>query len=184
MHALRAARPADAPALAALAEATFRATFGAANRAADMDLHCAGSYGPARQAAELADPQLQTWVVEAPAGARPGPASAVGPLVAFAQLRRGGAAPTCLPAGRWAELARLYVDTAWQGRRVADALMGAAVEAAAAGGAEGLWLGVWEHNPRAIRFYWRQGFAVVGDHRFLLGDDPQRDLVMRRATPA
>ncbi len=41
-----------------------------------------------------------------------------------------------------------------------------------------LWLGVWEHNPRAVAFYRKKGFRVVGDHVFQLGSDPQRDLIM------
>jgi diamine N-acetyltransferase len=47
-----------------------------------------------------------------------------------------------------------------------------------------VWLGVWEHNPRAIRFYQRLGFAEVGDHVFVVGTDPQRDLVMIRILTA
>ena len=41
-----------------------------------------------------------------------------------------------------------------------------------------LWLGVWERNPRAIAFYRKAGFVEVGSHTFVLGSDPQRDLVL------
>jgi ribosomal protein S18 acetylase RimI-like enzyme len=41
-----------------------------------------------------------------------------------------------------------------------------------------LWLGVWEHNPRAITFYRKFGLEVVGTHAFMLGLDRQRDLIM------
>jgi ribosomal protein S18 acetylase RimI-like enzyme len=51
---------------------------------------------------------------------------------------------------------------------------------AKAAGAAALWLGVWERNPRALAFYRKWGFDVVGEHTFRLGDDPQRDLIMRR----
>jgi ribosomal protein S18 acetylase RimI-like enzyme len=53
-------------------------------------------------------------------------------------------------------------------------------EATAAGG-KTLWLGVWERNPRAIRFYEKQGFRDVGSYLFVLGTDPQTDRVMTRA---
>jgi len=43
-----------------------------------------------------------------------------------------------------------------------------------------LWLGVWERNARAIAFYRKQGFEVVGEQEFMLGADRQRDLVMAR----
>jgi ribosomal protein S18 acetylase RimI-like enzyme len=47
-------------------------------------------------------------------------------------------------------------------------------------GAAGLWLGVWEHNPRAIRFYEKAGFHDVGSHHFQLGSDAQTDRLMVR----
>jgi ribosomal protein S18 acetylase RimI-like enzyme len=43
-----------------------------------------------------------------------------------------------------------------------------------------MWLGVWEYNPRAQRFYEKNGFRIVGSHVFLLGEDPQTDLLMQR----
>ena len=54
------------------------------------------------------------------------------------------------------------------------------------GGAKAIWLGVWERNPRAIRFYAKYGFTPVGEQPFVLGTDPQHDQVMVRslATPA
>ncbi|MFN7984164.1 MAG: hypothetical protein U0Q11_20145 [Vicinamibacterales bacterium] len=43
---------------------------------------------------------------------------------------------------------------------------------------------MWEHNPRAIAFYRKFGFEIVGDHVFTVGTDPQRDLVMSRQLTA
>ena len=43
-----------------------------------------------------------------------------------------------------------------------------------------LWLGVWEHNPKAIRFYERMGFELFGAHVFLLGNDMQTDVLMKK----
>jgi hypothetical protein len=43
---------------------------------------------------------------------------------------------------------------------------------------------VWERNPRAIRFYGKYGFRPVGDQTFVLGTDPQRDLVLERPVAA
>lgn len=40
-----------------------------------------------------------------------------------------------------------------------------------------LWLGVWEHNSGAIRFYKRMGFKEVGSHDFKLGSSLQRDIL-------
>jgi ribosomal protein S18 acetylase RimI-like enzyme len=51
---------------------------------------------------------------------------------------------------------------------------------AQAAGSAVLWLGVWERNARAQAFYRKWGFDDVGEHSFKLGDDSQRDLIMRR----
>jgi ribosomal protein S18 acetylase RimI-like enzyme len=44
-----------------------------------------------------------------------------------------------------------------------------------------IWLDVWERNARAIAFYQKWGFAVVGTQTFQLGSDLQNDLLMQRA---
>jgi ribosomal protein S18 acetylase RimI-like enzyme len=78
------------------------------------------------------------------------------------------------------EIVRFYVDRAWRGTGLAAALMDAAAEEARGRGARSLWLGVWERNPRAIRFYEKCGFRDVGSQDFVLGSDVQRDRVMAR----
>ena len=42
-----------------------------------------------------------------------------------------------------------------------------------------IWLGVWEENHRAIKFYEKNGFKVFGKHKFVLGKDVQTDLLMK-----
>jgi ribosomal protein S18 acetylase RimI-like enzyme len=79
-----------------------------------------------------------------------------------------------------AELARLYVDHAWQGRGVAAALLDAVSARAAAAGATGLWLAVYQRNARAVAFYRRQRFVVAGAGTFRMGDELQHDWVMMR----
>lgn len=163
---LRTATVDDAGPLAALAEATFRATFADTNSAQDMDQYCASSFGTALQLQEIKDPDLVTMV-----------ADQGGELVAFGQLRRGSA-PACVRAVRPAEIRRLYLDRAWHGQGLAQQLMAALMTRAESWQADAVWLGVWEHNPRAVAFYEKSGFRVVGDHEFVLGTDRQRDLVM------
>jgi ribosomal protein S18 acetylase RimI-like enzyme len=75
---------------------------------------------------------------------------------------------------------RLYVDARYHGKGVAALLMDACIDAARRYDTKALWLGVWEHNPRAIAFYAKCGFVEVGEQVFPLGGDLQRDLVMAR----
>jgi len=46
--------------------------------------------------------------------------------------------------------------------------------------ADVLWLDVWEKNPRAIAFYHKWGFTVVGEQGFQMGEELQHDLLMQR----
>jgi diamine N-acetyltransferase len=166
---IRFAVAGDAVELAALAERTFRDTFAADNRGDDMDAHCARSYSPAIQAQELADPAMQTIVA----------VDGDECLIAFAQVRP--AAPPCAPAAPSPqEVWRFYVERAYHGAGLAQALIDALVRTAQDRGAKTLWLGVWEQNPRAQAFYRKCGFVDIGAHQFRLGSDLQTDRVMLR----
>ena len=83
-------------------------------------------------------------------------------------------------AERPIELARLYSHQEYLGRGVGQDLMDACFELASENDHDVIWLGVWEFNPRAQRFYERNGFRIVGRHKFQLGSDPQTDLLMQR----
>jgi ribosomal protein S18 acetylase RimI-like enzyme len=165
---IRKAGIGDAMQLSELAEATFRATFGAMNTARHMDLHCRNSYSEQIQAAEISNSEMVTFVSEAE-----------GRWIGYAQLR-WGEAPGCVRARAAGEIQRLYVVEDWHGRGVAQELMNTCINEIRQHGSDVAWLGVWERNPRAIAFYNKFGFEEVGDHIFPLGGDPQRDIVMVR----
>lgn len=160
---------ADAAALAALGERTFRDTYAKDNRPEDMEAFVARAYGPAQQTRELSDPRVRVYLAEQDGGA-----------VGFAMLRAGDA-PACVTGPRPLQLARLYVDRTAQGTGVGAALLTRALEDGRARGFHTLWLTVWEHNPRASAFYARWGFTPVGTSTFQVGEDLQRDFVLARA---
>ena len=64
------------------------------------------------------------------------------------------------------------------GSGVGAALMTACIEEATRRRYDGIWLGVWGKNIRAIRFYSQWGFVQVGTQPFVLGNDRQTDLVL------
>lgn len=166
---IRRAVAADAVELSELAERTFRDAFSSQNTAENMDLHCAATFSPALQSAEIGNPGILTLVAESD-----------GKLVAFAQVHLDPKTPACVPVAPAVELNRLYVERSFHGKGLAGELMAEVLQRAEQQGAVAVWLGVWEHNPRAIRFYQRSGFVEVGDHVFVVGTDPQRDVLMMR----
>lgn len=78
------------------------------------------------------------------------------------------------------EIERIYVLREFYGKKAGQLLYEKAIQFARQRNAEYIWLGVWEQNPRAIRFYEKNGFETVGTHIFRLGDDEQTDMIMRR----
>jgi ribosomal protein S18 acetylase RimI-like enzyme len=87
---------------------------------------------------------------------------------------------TGITATRPIELSRLYSHQKFLGQGIGQALMEACFTRARQEDRDVIWLGVWEYNPRAQRFYERNGFRIVGKHTFLLGSDPQTDLLMQK----
>lgn len=85
-----------------------------------------------------------------------------------------------ITAERPIELNRLYSHQRFLGQGVGQQLMDACFERAKQEDRDVMWLGVWEYNPRAQRFYEKNGFRVVGQHTFVLGSDPQTDLLMQK----
>lgn len=77
------------------------------------------------------------------------------------------------------ELARLYVLEDFLGLGVGKILLDSALNFARLNQKKYLWLGVWEHNARAIRFYEKNGLRKFGSHPFPFGDEVQNDWLMR-----
>lgn len=167
MTVIRAARPEEAGELSAFAARLFRETYSPACRADDVEAYATAAFTSDLQSAELNDPAGATLLAEVD-----------GRLAGYAQLR-AGRAPDGVPGERPVEIARFYVDAEWHGRGVAAEPMDAVHRTAAELG-DFLWLSVWEENGRAIGFYRRGGFGVVGSATFRMGEDEQRDHLMAR----
>ena len=100
-------------------------------------------------------------------------------LVGYAFLREAGP-PTGVTGAKPVELARIYFEGHVTGKGYGSMLMNACIDRAIQAGYDVLWLGVWERNERAIRFYEKRGFVQVGSLPFVFGDQLHTDLVMAR----
>ena len=163
---IRRAAPADAARLAELAARTFQETYAAYNDPSDMAAHITARYGESKQAEELADGS-STYIV----------AELRDQLIGYAYLVVGQA-PRGVELDAPVELVRFYVASEWHGRGVARPMMAACVTEARRQGGRTLCLGVWQENPRAIAFYRKVGFTIVGRTGFDLGSQHQVDHVM------
>ncbi|HYZ48015.1 MAG TPA: GNAT family N-acetyltransferase [Sphingomonas sp.] len=166
----RDARPDDGPALDAMARAVWLETFGHSGSPEDIALYLGKAYGPQGDLIRhLADPAHRFRL-----------ACMDGAIIGYAKLSLPWLPHgTCGPNAR--QLSQLYVTREHRGNGVAQTLMDWAIGSARAEGADELLLTVWEENHRAMRFYQKLGFVHVGDYAFPLGEQIDRDLIMRLA---
>jgi GNAT superfamily N-acetyltransferase len=167
---IRHAVPEDAKRLTDLAYTTFWDAFADHPKNAPDDLahYMRQAFSLEQITAELAEPNSIFLLAEIG-----------GELAGYAKLILDNSEPG-ITAERPIELNRLYSQQKYLGQGVGQRLMDACFDLAKERRFDTIWLGVWEFNPRAQRFYEKNGFRVVGKHTFLLGADPQTDLLMQK----
>ncbi|NML21562.1 GNAT family N-acetyltransferase [Pseudoflavitalea sp. G-6-1-2] len=165
---IRYATKEDAMAIAALSRKTFYESFAAQNTAEDMEKFMRESFSEERLIAQVGAPG--NIFLMAYSGTE---------LVGYVRMLYGFNPPELedLPA---IEIARIYADASVIGKGVGSALMKRCIELATDMKNKSVWLGVWEKNDRAIAFYKKWGFEKFSEHDFVLGDDVQRDWLMRK----
>jgi ribosomal protein S18 acetylase RimI-like enzyme len=165
---LRMATAADAEAIAAFSRKAFYDTFASANTAENMELFMNSEFTMEKLKAQVGAAGnyfILAFVKDTLAG--------------YARVVESEC-PAELTGKNTIELARLYNDQAFIGMGIGRALMENCVALARQLNKEVLWLGVWEHNERAIAFYRKWGFEPFGSHVFQVGNDPQTDWLMKK----
>jgi ribosomal protein S18 acetylase RimI-like enzyme len=99
-------------------------------------------------------------------------------VIGYLKLNKGGS-QTELKDNDALEIERIYVLKEFHGKKVGQMLFEKAIQIAKEQNAEFVWLGVWEENKRAIQFYTKNGFVEFDQHVFVLGDEPQTDIMMK-----
>ncbi|MFN2198107.1 MAG: GNAT family N-acetyltransferase [Anaerolineales bacterium] len=162
----RRATLADTNLLAVFGAHAFKEAFGAQNKPDDMAAYLAEHFSPTQIQNEIEDPRSIF-------------------LLAYLDSRLAGYArlfasepPAAVQGDRPIELVRIYVDPEFIGRGYGSALMQTCLDTARSEGFRTIWLGVWQHNQRALDFYFRWGFRTAGVKPFVLGDDVQQDLIL------
>ncbi|MBM7689978.1 GNAT family N-acetyltransferase [Enterococcus ureilyticus] len=78
------------------------------------------------------------------------------------------------------EIERIYIDSNFKRLGLGKMLYTKAIERAKELNKTAIWLGVWERNFSAMKFYHKMGFTQVGQHAFYMGEDEQIDLIMKK----
>src|SRR3954468_6004856 len=168
---IRRATPADAAALADLAARTFPLACPPGTTAESIAAHLAAHLSAASFDRYLADAAVTILV-----------ADEGGHLAGYTMLVAGDPddpdVVAAVPERPTIELSKVYVDAGRQGAGLAGLLMSATLATAEDAGAASVWLGVNEHNARAIRFYSKSGFAIAGPRSYVVGTQQMSDHVM------
>ncbi len=158
----------DAAAIRQLSEKTFRDTYAIYNTPENMKQHVAKNFTLKQIENELQDTDSQYFIIEFEKE-----------IVAFAKLLKNHSTEG-LEGQKVVEIERFYVDKTLQGQQLGRKLMDFCMEWSVENNFEIIWLGVWENNPNAIKFYQKMGFEVLGKHTFVLGTELQTDFTMKR----
>lgn len=147
---------------------TFYETFACSNSEEDMQKYLNESFSENKVKEELLNEESQffiAWEDNVPIG--------------YLKINTGKA-QTELQDPMALEIERIYVKATHHGKRIGQLLYDKALEIAKQTNKKSIWLGVWEENPRAIRFYEKNGFVAFDRHIFKMGDDEQTDIMMRK----
>ncbi len=162
---IRRAGIADAKLISELSEVTFFATFTGTCTDEDMHGFIQQFFNEKQMGEELQDPNdfyFIAFVDEVAAG--------------YIWMKQDESEVPVIKNKKGIELKRIYVLKEYHSKKIGAALMKFALDFATENGYELLWLGVWEHNERAIQFYKKFGFEDTGaQHPFPIGNTPQTD---------
>lgn len=165
---IRPAQSSDRDLLVALGRETFFDTFVGTCSEADMDLFLRESFAPEKLERELAQVGSYFYLVF----------DAEGDAIGYARLYADPDAPDVLPAeyrSTGLELVRFYFRPKAFGSGAAQLLMEHCCQEARRLGYARMYLGVWEKNFRAQRFYEKSGFRKLAEKVFMVGNDAQTD---------
>ena len=146
---------------------TFQETFSESNSKENMKSYLEKGFSKEKLIAELTEKNSEFYF-----------SSIDGEINGYLKINFGDS-QTELKDSRALEIERIYVSKEFHGKNVGQLLYDKAIKIAKQKDVEYVWLGVWEENPRAIRFYKKNGFIEFDKHIFKLGDDEQTDIMMK-----
>lgn len=146
---------------------TFEETFSESNSEENMKNYLEEGFSNEKLTAELNDQNSEFYF-----------ASLDNEVIGYLKINFG-ASQTELKDSKALEIERIYVSKEFYGQSIGQLLYDKAMQIAKQKNADYVWLGVWEENPRAIRFYKKNGFVEFDKHIFKLGNDEQTDIMMK-----
>ncbi len=157
----------DLEQLIAISRETFEAAFKEANNPTDFQNYMDFAFDRDKLLSELENEKSKFYFIKEKEE-----------LVGYFKVNEGEAQTDVKDFDSF-ELERIYVVESHQGRKIGATMLQNVLELAKKEGKQYVWLGVWEENTAAIRFYQRFGFKKFDTHPYYIGKDRQTDWLMR-----
>lgn len=157
----------DLEALRNLSIQTFKETFEEVNTEEDMQKYLLENLSIEKLKSELENPNSEFYFAEND-----------NQILGYLKINFGNT-QTENQGNEALEIERIYVLKEFFPLKIGQILFEKSIEIAQEKNMKFIWLGVWEENKRAIRFYEKNGFKIFGKHDFVLGNDVQTDLMMK-----
>ena len=164
---IRTAKISDLNILKEIGKRTFIETFASENSSKNMTEYLESAFTTEKLMSELTNMNSEFYFAEME-----------GEVVGYLKVNFNDS-QTELKVSNALEIERIYVLKEYHSKKVGQLLYDKAIEIAKNKNLKNVWLGVWEQNPRAIRFYEKNGFKVFDKHIFKLGEDEQTDIMMK-----
>ncbi len=158
----------DVNVLQHISRITFLETFAEINTEENMRKYLEESFSVAQLSEELSNPLSPFYFAELN-----------NEVIGYLKLNTGEAQKENAHENAL-EIERIYVLREYHGKKVGQLLYNKAIEVAKQMKVDHVWLGVWEKNFRAMSFYKKNGFVAFDEHVFMLGDDRQIDIMMKK----
>lgn len=165
---LKKASSQDLETMQLIGRETFYETFAKSNSETAINKYISANFGTERVKNELSNPGSVFYI-----------ATIGGETVGYLKLNTGNA-QTENQGDAAIEIERIYVKAAFHGKQIGQLLYEKALEIAMTEHKSFIWLGVWEENQKAIRFYEKNGFIPFDKHVFMMGDEMQIDIMMKK----
>lgn len=164
---IRKATVSDLETIQNISSQTFKETFAAVNTPENISNYVKESFNSEQLKTELNNANSQFYVAYSNAEA-----------VGYLKINFGDAQTESINENAL-EVQRIYVLQNFHGKNIGQLLLDEVKKIAKSSGVDSVWLGVWEENHRALRFYTKNGFIVFDKHVFIMGNDEQTDLLMQ-----
>lgn len=157
---------ADVAELQAISRETFKKTFDPYTAPADMARFLQEDYETSKLIAEINNPASRFFFLMVD-----------NEVAGYLKVNVGDAQTERLKPNAL-EVERIYLREKFQHQGLGLVLIKLAEKLAREEGYDYMWLGVYEHNLNAQKFYAKDGFKRISQHVFQVGSDPQIDYLL------